>query len=93
MIPFCQRGGKIIVPSGSLVRAVSFIRPSLHSPLPLTGVVDARRCRRSTGFDEAAYLGCVKACALEQDFEEWPQGDRTIIGAKGVLKAHLFRLL
>lgn len=34
-------------------------------------------------FDEALYQSCVHACALESDFASWPEGDNTIIGAKG----------
>lgn len=37
-------------------------------------------------FDAALYSKCVEACALEQDFEEWAEGDRAIIGAKGEQK-------
>ncbi|CAM9863383.1 unnamed protein product, partial [Hapterophycus canaliculatus] len=34
--------------------------------------------------NEALYRKCVEACALEQDFEEWAEGDRAVIGARGI---------
>lgn len=41
-------------------------------------------CRSpAEAFDAALYRKCVEACALEQDFGEWVDGDRAIIGAKG----------
>ncbi|CAM9869028.1 unnamed protein product [Ectocarpus sp. 4 AP-2014] len=35
-------------------------------------------------FDEILYRKCVEACALERDFGEWEEGDRAIIGARGI---------
>ncbi|CAN0424196.1 unnamed protein product, partial [Ectocarpus sp. 12 AP-2014] len=35
-------------------------------------------------FDESLYRKCVEACALERDFGEWEEGDRAIIGARGM---------
>ncbi|CBN74323.1 similar to canalicular multispecific organic anion transporter [Ectocarpus siliculosus] len=35
-------------------------------------------------FDEVLYRRCVEACALERDFGEWEEGDRAIIGARGI---------
>ncbi|CAM9744809.1 unnamed protein product, partial [Ectocarpus fasciculatus] len=35
-------------------------------------------------FDEALYRKCIEACALERDFGEWEEGDRAIIGARGI---------
>ena len=39
-------------------------------------------------FDEALYRRCIAACALEEDFGEWPEGDRAVIGAKGEMVGH-----
>ncbi|CAM9247080.1 unnamed protein product [Ectocarpus sp. 13 AM-2016] len=35
-------------------------------------------------FDESLYHKCVEACALKRDFDEWEEGDRAIIGARGI---------
>lgn len=34
--------------------------------------------------DESWYHTVVKACALEQDIRDWPLGDETVAGAKGI---------
>ncbi|CAM9464849.1 unnamed protein product [Ectocarpus sp. 8 AP-2014] len=39
---------------------------------------------RAEAFDEVLYHKCVEACALERDFGEWEEGDRAIIGARGI---------
>lgn len=39
--------------------------------------------RSMRDFDEGLYQRCVRACQLESDFADWPEGDRTVIGAKG----------
>ena len=35
-------------------------------------------------FDEKAYNNVVRVCALETDLAQWPHGDRTLVGEKGV---------
>lgn len=37
-----------------------------------------------SSFDEQWYRAVLKACALEADLQHWPQGDRTVVGSKGV---------
>lgn len=34
--------------------------------------------------DKARYRSVVKACSLTRDFELWPDGDKTIVGERGV---------
>lgn len=34
--------------------------------------------------DEEWYSTVVHACALEEDMKQWPEGDRTIVGSKGL---------
>lgn len=36
-----------------------------------------------TDFDEMWYKSVISACALDEDIEQWPQGDQSIIGSKG----------
>jgi ATP-binding cassette, subfamily C (CFTR/MRP), member 1 len=35
-------------------------------------------------FDEALYDQVIKACALEHDIHDWPHGDQTVAGTKGI---------
>lgn len=35
-------------------------------------------------FDAQRYAKVVRACALESDFQQWPSGDQTIVGERGV---------
>ncbi|EFA04472.2 putative multidrug resistance-associated protein lethal(2)03659-like Protein [Tribolium castaneum] len=35
-------------------------------------------------YDRALYREVVKVCALERDFKQFPQGDRTVVGERGV---------
>jgi ABC-type bacteriocin/lantibiotic exporter with double-glycine peptidase domain len=37
-----------------------------------------------SGLDEDWYLSVIRACALVEDFEQMPRGDRTVIGSKGI---------
>ena len=36
-------------------------------------------------FDQIWYESVVRACALEEDLKQWPQGDQSVIGSKGTI--------
>lgn len=38
----------------------------------------------NSGLDQVWYQSVISACALEEDLRQWPQGDRSIIGSKGM---------
>ena len=35
-------------------------------------------------FVQQTYRRVIQACALEHDLQQWPHGDRTLVGEKGV---------
>ena len=35
-------------------------------------------------FDASKYQKVIKCCALEHDLFQWPSGDKTLVGEKGV---------
>ncbi|KMP02660.1 canalicular multispecific organic anion transporter 1 [Coccidioides immitis RMSCC 2394] len=37
-----------------------------------------------SGFDEQWYTTVLRACSLEEDLQQLPRGDRTIVGSKGI---------
>jgi ABC-type transport system involved in cytochrome bd biosynthesis fused ATPase/permease subunit len=45
----------------------------------------------SSSASEERYTAVVAACALDIDMAEWPAGDSTIIGEKGIIHAVLFK--
>ena len=36
-------------------------------------------------FDQVWYESVIRACALEEDLRQWPQGDQSVIGSKGTI--------
>lgn len=50
--------------------------------LPNGSVRDLITCRLD--FEEQWYRTVVKACALEEDMNQWAHGDQSIVGSKGI---------
>ncbi|CAM9118876.1 unnamed protein product [Discosporangium mesarthrocarpum] len=73
---------KVLCPGLGREKVTRFV--SHRSQVPHILHVSIIWFRSTRNFNAEHYQRCVHACALEADFAEWPVGDETVIGAKGI---------
>lgn len=68
--------GKVTLPSKSIAYCD-------QTPWHMNGTIQESIIAMS-GLDESWYASVIRACALEEDLEQLPRGDMTVIGSKGI---------